>query len=159
MLFESTALSAALLTSLIPASAQEFQDVAALPHIAFVEGAATISRDGEREEADPGLPIAPGDVLRTDRGRLQILFPDGSALNLDEFSHARTAVASALPAERRATAAHGGRRRWRARQRTSTIDTPMASAAMFAPGEYWPAMSGTPSGMQTFFEIIRGSAC
>lgn len=152
-----TALSAALLTSLIPASAQEFQDVAAPPHIAFVEGAATISRDGEREEADPGMPIAPGDVLRTDRGRLQILFPDGSALNLDEFS----TFELLSPALYRLSegrlllmvAGGGGARD----SGPLTIDTPMASAAMFAPGEYRLAMSGTPSGMQTLFEIIRGS--
>ena len=55
-------------------------------HLATVDGSATLERDGRVERAQENVPLLAGDRLRTDRGRLQVLFADGSSLDLDEFS-------------------------------------------------------------------------
>jgi Family of unknown function (DUF6600)/FecR protein len=52
-------------------------------HIAIVEGAATIEREGRVEKAEENILLLAGDRLRTERGRVEILFSDGSALDLD----------------------------------------------------------------------------
>jgi uncharacterized protein DUF6600/FecR-like protein len=62
-------------------SAGSSNDVPA--HIAIVEGAATIEREGRVEKAEENILLLAGDRLRTERGRVEILFSDGSALDLD----------------------------------------------------------------------------
>jgi FecR protein len=54
-------------------------------HLAVVDGTVTIERDGQSRAAEVNLILLEGDRLRTDRaGRVEILFGDGSALDLDE---------------------------------------------------------------------------
>ena len=60
--------------------------VAAPPHIAHIDGAITIEREGLVEVATLNAPIVVGDRLRTAAGRVDVLFPDGTALDLDEYS-------------------------------------------------------------------------
>jgi hypothetical protein len=55
-------------------------------HISVVDGSATLERDGKVEHAEENLVLLAGDRLRTGRGRLEVLFDDGSALHLDENS-------------------------------------------------------------------------
>jgi hypothetical protein len=55
-------------------------------HLAVVDGAVTLERDGQARTADINTVLLEGDRLRTDRGRAEILFGDGSALDLDEFT-------------------------------------------------------------------------
>src|SRR5689334_24358177 len=50
-------------------------DVAAPPHISFVDGSGTVDRDGISEPAVTNAPFEPGDRLRTAAGRVEILFP------------------------------------------------------------------------------------
>src|SRR5215475_3622179 len=68
--------------------AQDAEAQAAPPpaYIAVVDGAATIERDGQSQPAPLNAPFVPGDHLRTASGRVGILFPDGSALDVDEHS-------------------------------------------------------------------------
>src|SRR5438128_1105021 len=56
------------------------------PHVAIVDGAATLDREDLSEPATAGAPMVPGDRLRTERGRAELLFPDGSAIDLDEYT-------------------------------------------------------------------------
>jgi len=56
-------------------------------HLAVVDGAAQLERDGTLETAEENTPLLSGDRLRTDRGRVEVLFSDGSALDIDEFSN------------------------------------------------------------------------
>jgi hypothetical protein len=56
------------------------------PYLAVVEGAASIDRQGDVQPAVANMPLVPGDRVSTLRGRAEILFPDGSALDLDEYS-------------------------------------------------------------------------
>src|SRR5215208_805145 len=64
-----------------PASAQEPAPPA---HVAYVEGRAVLEYDTTSEEVEPNVPLDTGDRLRTERGRVEVLFGDGSLLQLDE---------------------------------------------------------------------------
>ena len=68
--------------------AQESTDVAAPApaHVAYVDGTVTLERDGALDVATVNMPIVAGDRLRTTLGRIELLFPDGTALDLDESS-------------------------------------------------------------------------
>jgi hypothetical protein len=67
------------------ASAAHAQD-SPPPYLAVVEGAANIDREGDVQPAAQNMPLLPGDRVSTLSGRVEILFPDGSALDLDQFS-------------------------------------------------------------------------
>ncbi len=65
-----------------PASAQDA--VGESPaHISVVDGAALLERDGRSESAPASMPLLAGDRVRTQSGRVEILFNDGSTLHLD----------------------------------------------------------------------------
>jgi len=55
-------------------------------YLAVVEGNATLQREGEVVTAEPNMPFVQGDRLRTQDGRVQIVFPDGSAIEVAENS-------------------------------------------------------------------------
>lgn len=52
-------------------------------HLAVVDGAVTLEREGQAQPADVNVALLAGDRVRTERGRAEILFGDGSALDLD----------------------------------------------------------------------------
>jgi len=56
------------------------------PVVTIVDGAATLERDATNEPAFAGMPLADGDRLATASGRVEVAFPDGSILDLDDFS-------------------------------------------------------------------------
>src|SRR5438477_9625713 len=56
------------------------------PHISIVNGSVTLDREDMSEPATAGVPLVPGDRLRTERGRAELLFPDGSAVDMDEYT-------------------------------------------------------------------------
>lgn len=63
------------------------QEAAAPPaHISFVDGSATLDRNGELESAAVNMPLLQGDRLRTANGRIEVMFPDGSAIEIDHDS-------------------------------------------------------------------------
>jgi len=55
-------------------------------YLSVVEGAVTLEREGEREPAVRDMPFVPGDRLRTENGRAEIQFPDGTAIEIGEDS-------------------------------------------------------------------------
>ena len=55
-------------------------------HIAIVDGAATLERDGRLETAEENTPLLAGDRLRTQRGRIEVQYEDGSVVDVDQFS-------------------------------------------------------------------------
>ncbi len=138
--------------------AQDLQSEVSPAHVAVVEGAASLTRDSERDEVIMGSLLVPGDRIRTDRGRVEILFPDGSALDLDEF----TSLELISPTRFRVTEGRlllsvpGAARPSEAVR--FAIDTPSASAETYGPGEYRLSMLTSPSGLQTELAVIRGSA-
>jgi len=62
------------------------QEVAPPAYIAFVEGAATLEREGEVTPAVLNMPLLPGDRVRTGAGRVEIRFPDGTGIEVGEDS-------------------------------------------------------------------------
>jgi FecR protein len=52
-------------------------------HISVVDGTALLERDGRSEAAPLSMPLLAGDRVRTQTGRVEILFADGSTLHLD----------------------------------------------------------------------------
>ncbi len=66
-------------------SAQSVQDARgdSPAHISVVDGAASLERDGQSESAPASMPLLAGDRIRTQNGRVEILFDDGSTLHLD----------------------------------------------------------------------------
>jgi hypothetical protein len=127
------------------------------PFLAVVDGAVTLERDGQTETATPGMPYIAGDRLRTERGRVEIRFPDGSALDVDEVSVIDRQDAG-LPRM------VGGRVLLTAAQGNNSlaaqyqIDTPAGSAAIGGPGEYRVAVINGITGPQTELAVLRGSA-
>jgi len=67
---------------LTPASARADEEPPA--HIAVVDGSAVVEHEASAEPAVPNVPLVPGDRVRTDRGRVEILFSDGVVLQMDE---------------------------------------------------------------------------
>jgi hypothetical protein len=68
-----------------PAAARQASGEVATPaHVGVVQGASVLERDGVGEAASENLPLLEGDRLRTDTGRLEVLLPDGSVLDLDQ---------------------------------------------------------------------------
>ena len=65
-----------------PARAQD----APPAYLALVEGVATLERNGESEPAVRDMPFVQGDRLRTESGRVEIQFPDGTAIEVGEYS-------------------------------------------------------------------------
>src|SRR5690348_13705936 len=70
----------------VVSTAQQPFDATPPAYVAVVAGAATLDRDDQSQVVSAGIPLVPGDRLRTGRGRVEVLFPDGSALDVDEFS-------------------------------------------------------------------------
>lgn len=127
-------------------------------HLAVVDGIVVLDRDGVEEEAQPGMPLVPGDRVRTDRGRVEVLFPDGSALAVDEFTivdlqspfllrllSGRLLLTVARPGEGGSISQY-------------QVDTPAASAVIDGPGEYVVGLLGTPSMPQAELAVRRGRA-
>jgi hypothetical protein len=155
----STSFSLAVILTLAPSSqAQTPADEQAPPHVAFVDGVVAIDREDGTEPAAPGAPLVDGDRLTTRRGRVEIAFPDGSVLDIDEDAR----VELVAPAFLRVT---GGRvlllvagASDRATAPRFQIDTPTASVRTLMPGEYRVSVAGGLSGAQTELAVLRGTA-
>jgi Family of unknown function (DUF6600) len=65
------------------AHAQEPQPPA---YLTVVTGEVTLERAGESEPATANMPFVAGDRLRTGAGRVEIAFPDGTAIEVGEYS-------------------------------------------------------------------------
>lgn len=125
-------------------------------HIAVVDGAATIDRDGRAAPAAANAPFVPGDHLRTTTGRVDVLFPDGTALDVDEHS----AVDLQSPTLIRLTAGRVILTVWGAGDPASAvryqIDTPAASVSTGGAGQY--RVSLLEGRTQTELAVLRGAA-
>jgi uncharacterized protein DUF6600 len=126
--------------------------------IAFVDGLVWLEREGQTEQATAGTPLVAGDSLRTDSGRVDVLFPDGSALDVDEHA----AVDLQSPTLLRITAGRvlltvAGVNNPSAAT-PYQIDTPVASAMTDGPGELRVALLSGPPGLEIELAVLRGSA-
>ena len=159
------ALWAVVLLAAVPASAQVTTPATydegywsdEIPaHLSVVEGTATLERDGRVERAEPNLILLAGDRLSTDRGRLEILFADGSAVAADEFTTIDVLDAALMrlsTGQVRVTIARAtGAVEYR-------IDTVAGSAQLLTPGEFKVALLNADSAYaEVDLTVMRGSA-
>ena len=74
------------LALLVSASARAQEPLPPPAYIAAVEGIAVLERDDEATPAVMNMPLVPRDRVRTDAGRVEIRFPDGTGIAVAEFS-------------------------------------------------------------------------
>ena len=153
----TTLIFAALCCAVAPVARAQDSFEAPPPHVAIVDGTVTLDREDVTEPATGGVPMVPGDRLRTERGRAELLFPDGSAIDLDEFTTIELEGPTLLrmSSGRLILFAAGSNNPAAAVQ--FQIDTPVASAQTDAPGEYRVMILGDSSRPQTEMAIVRGS--
>lgn len=160
MRFLQTACIATVASLLLaPAVSAQDQTYDAPPaHIAFVDGAATLDRESESEPATAGLPLVEGDRLSTTSGRAEILFPDGTALDLDEQTtvELQSPTLLRLVSGRILLVVSGAAAPTTAA--TFHVDTPVAGVDTYGPGEYRVSVLPGRNGVETELAVIRGSA-
>src|SRR4051812_2498209 len=147
-------LTCACLLVLVLAGAAGAQDRSSQPapaYLRIVEGDVLLDRSGDMVAADPGMPLVTGDRLRTRRGRVEVLFPDAAAVDLDENSELE------FPGAQGMRLSSG--RAWLSVPRESTtvsqVDTPAATAYNDSPGEYRISVLGIRT-LQTELAVTRG---
>lgn len=132
-------------------------DTAAPAHVAYVEGAATLEREGRAENAPLNMPLLSGDRLKTADGRLEVLFADGSALHLDSRSTLdiqSDELIRLIDGRLRLNIAGP------ARDVTYRVDSPAGSVRITQPGEYRVAILRGPENtgeIQLELAVVRGS--
>ena len=158
------ALVAPLLVSCVCAAVPvRAQDVAneSPAHISFVDGAALLERDGRSESAPASMPLLAGDRVRTQNGRVEILFTEGSTLHLDANSvvdFQSDEVIRLLDGRVRLNIVGGADRRVAYR-----VDAPFAWVEVVRTGEYRISVYGAPAindGREAEVElaVLRGAA-
>ena len=155
-IFGTLGVASVVVLTATPALAQDDQQAPA--HVAFVDGAASLDREGQTEPATSGVPFVAGDRIRTERGRVEVLFPDGSALDVDQFTSVELLGPTLLRVtEGRILMTVAGADNPSAASRYQ-IDTPVASAFTEGPGEFRVALLSTPSSLETELAVLRGFA-
>lgn len=143
-----------LLAGPAPARAQE-TGASAPAHVAIVEGSATLERDGTPERALLNMPLLSGDRVRTSDGRVEVLFGDGSTLDLD----AGTTIDFQSDDLLRLI---DGRIRiiipGPSRTVSYRVDSPSGSARISEPGDYRVSVLHGDRETQLELAVIRGAA-
>jgi hypothetical protein len=127
-------------------------------HLAYVEGDVSLEREGQAEAPTSGLPLIPGDRLRTSEGRAEILFPDGSVLDVDVSStlDLQSDTLLRLTSGRVLLTVRGTDNPSKAAR--YQVDTPAGSAATAGRGDYRIAVSSGPAGVGVELAVLRGVA-
>ncbi|CAN5787387.1 hypothetical protein BH24ACI4_BH24ACI4_15490 [soil metagenome] len=136
----------------LPLRAQEATGAEPPAHIAFVEGPVVLERDGETDPQPASMPLLAGDRLRTQGGRAEVLFADGSALHLDAntiLDFQSDEVVRLLQGRIRLSIAG------LARDISYRIDAPSAWIQIHGPGEYRVAVLGRD---EVELAVLRGGA-
>src|SRR5262245_2110314 len=133
-------------------------DPQAPAHVAYIDGAVTLEREGQAELASVNVPVVAGDRIATAAGRVEIIFPDGTVLDVDESSVIEFLAAGLLRlSEGRVLLTVPGANDPN-RAPHYQIDTPVASLRTDTPGEFRIWASGLRDGSQTELAVFRGYA-
>jgi hypothetical protein len=135
-----------------PSGAQDNAANEAPAHISVVDGTAVLERDSSRDTELTSMPVLSGDRLRTQAGRVEVLFPDGSALHLDDntvVDFQSDEVVRLLEGRVRLNVAGP------ARDLSYRIDAPTAWVQIGVPGEYRVAILREA---EVELAVLRGSA-
>jgi len=124
-------------------------------HVSFVDGTAVLERDGQRDSAPTNMPLLSGDRLRTENGRVEVLFGDNSTLHMDTYTTVdfQSDELVRLLDGRVRLAIPGP-----SRQVSYRVDAPSASALIIEPGEYRISILRETQGEQIELAVLRGSA-
>jgi hypothetical protein len=117
-----------------------------------VDGTAVLERDGRRDTELTSMPVLSGDRLRTQAGRVEVLFADGSALHLDDntiVDFQSDEIVRLLEGRVRLNVAGP------ARDLSYRIDAPSAWVQIAVPGEYRVAILREA---EVELAVLRGSA-
>ena len=153
--------ASALLLLSVPArgSAQNPVDVQAPSdppaHVSVVDGTAAIDREGRSEPAVPSMPLIEGDRLRTDRGRVEVLFPDASYLHVDQFATVDMLTGSLLRLLTGRIVVGAAGAPGSAAFMDFQVDTPAGAVRIMSPGEYRVSLF---SGPELELAVVRGQA-
>jgi uncharacterized membrane protein YgcG len=144
----------------VPAAAQEApvrEDGEQNPpaYVSAVDGTARIDREGRSETLESGMPVLAGDRIRTDAGRVEITFADGSLIHLDRYADADLASDTIVRLSR-------GRLLATIVEATSNaprlaVEAPGAAVRFEQSGVYRLTVGGT-DGVEVELSVIRGSA-
>jgi hypothetical protein len=138
-----------------PARAQDPPTADPPAHIAFVEGSAVLERDGEIDDSPTSMPLLAGDRFRTQGGRVEILFADGSSLHMDAntvVDFQSDEVVRLLDGRMRLSIAGP------TRDVAYRVDAPSAWIQISEPGEYRVSLVGGERERQVELAVLRGRA-
>ncbi len=122
-------------------------------YVSAVDGAARIDREGRSEVLESGMPVAAGDRLRAENGRVEVTFADGSVVHLDRFADVDLVADTVLHLSRgRLLATIGETNATRI-----SLEAPGASVRIDQPGQYRLTVGGTDR-VEVVLAVIRGSA-
>ena len=130
------------------------QESAPPAHVAYVEGRAVLEHDTASEDAEPNLPLDTGDRLRTERGRVEVLFGDGSIVQLDEETTIDVLSDSLVRQLAGRVAIVAGS----ARAGRLQVDTPAGSVRITSAGEFRVSVFAQDGVPEIEVAVIRGSA-
>jgi len=144
-----------LMTVAAPSAAQDVSSDDPPAHISFIDGSAVLERDGQPDASPANMPLLAGDRVRTEGGRLEILFADGSTLHLDAGTtvDVQSDDLVRLMAGRIRLSIPGPDRQLHYR-----IDAPAASVEIASPGEYRVTVLRAEPEPEVELAVLRGSA-
>lgn len=124
-------------------------------HVSFVDGTATLERDGRVDSSLLNMPLLAGDRIRTQSGRVEVLYGDGSVLHVDAGSTIdfQSDELLRLIAGRVRLAIPGATRAVSYR-----IDAPWASAEIRQTGEYRVGIVRSENAEEVELDVLRGAA-
>ena len=123
-------------------------------HISYTDGTVIVEHDASAEQVEPNTPLLPGDRVRTEAGRAEVLFGDGSLIHLDEHTTIdllsdrllRLLAGRVVVVAGTGLAGH------------LQIDAAAASVRMLSAGEYRVSVLARGASSDLELAVIRGSA-
>lgn len=128
-------------------------------HVAVTDGDVTIEREGGAFSSSAGEPLVSGDRIRTDVGRVDVWFGDGSMVALDEHTTLDLQSSSLLRL-------NTGRVYLTVAETPQdsqdpdglAVDTPLGSVFIRSPGEYTVGLLSGADGESLELAVLRGAA-
>lgn len=123
-------------------------------HISYTDGTVVVEHEASAEQVEPNTPLLPGDRVRTESGRAEVLFGDGSLIHLDEHTTIdllsdrllRLLAGRVVVVAGTGLAGH------------LQIDAAPASVRMLSAGEYRVSVLARGASNDLELAVIRGSA-
>jgi hypothetical protein len=121
-------------------------------HVAYVDGRVIVEHDTTAEDGIGDTPLSPGDRVRTEAGRAEILTEDGSVIDLDEDTtiDLQSDGLFRLMAGRVVVVSSGST--------ALQVDTPAAAVFINEPGEYRIGLVDDQGRLTLDLGVVRGQA-